>query len=134
MNKRKPALEFDPLTEQIKQLLLRIPKLGKSLAAMYLWKPMLFNFMIVGASGTVLNWILYEFVFRNILLFLWGGTFIAMVITTLLVFFWNYSLNKRWSLKSDAQIMKMKKHELIQLKDKIERLLSETFDNSGNRM
>lgn len=134
MNKRKPALEFDPLTEQIKQLLLRIPKLGKSLAAMYLWKPMLFNFMIVGASGTVLNWILYEFVFRNVLLFLWGGTFIAMVITTLLVFFWNYSLNKRWSLKPDAQIMKMKKHELMRLKDKIERLLSETFDNSGNRM
>jgi hypothetical protein len=134
VNKRKPALEFDPLTEQIKQLLLRIPKLGKSLAAMYLWKPMLFNFMIVGASGTVLNWILYEFVFRNVLLFLWGGTFIAMVITTLLVFFWNYSLNKRWSLKPDAQIMKMKKHELMRLKDKIERLLSETFDNSGNRM
>jgi len=131
---QKTKMEYDPLTEQIKRLLLRIPTLGKRFAQMYLWKPMMFNFMLVGATGTFLNWILYELIFRNILVIFWGGTFIAMVLTTFLVFVWNFTWNKRWSLKPDAQIMKMKRDELQQLKSKIERLLSERFDRKGNRM
>jgi len=117
------SIPSDPLTEQIGKLLIQIPKVGDKLARLYLWKPMMFNFMLVGASGTVLSWILYEGIFRPVLSSLWGGTFIGMVITTLIVFTWNYTWNKRWSLKPDAQIMKMKKHELETLKTKIQKLL-----------
>jgi hypothetical protein len=117
------SITSDPLTEKIGNLLLKTPKVGDKLARLYLWKPMMFNFMLVGASGTILSWILYEGIFRPFLSSLFGGTFIGMVITTLIVFLWNYTWNKRWSLKTDAQIMKMKKHELETLKAKIQKLL-----------
>jgi hypothetical protein len=117
------SIPNDSLTEQIGKLLIQIPQVGDKLARLYLSKAMMFNFMLVGASGTVLSWILYEGIFRPFLSSLWGGTFIGMVITTLIVFLWNYTWNKRWSLKPDAQIIKMKKHELETLKAKIEKLL-----------
>lgn len=117
------SITSDPLTEQIGKLLIQIPQVGDKLSRLYLSKAMMFNFMLVGASGTVLSWIIYEGIFRPFLSSIWGGTFIGMVITTLIVFLWNYTWNKRWSLKPDAQIMKMKKHELETLKAKIEKLL-----------
>jgi hypothetical protein len=125
--KKKPyiySITSDPLTEQFSQLLSQIPKVGDKLARLYLWKPMMFNFMLVGASGTVLSWILYEGIFRPVLGSIFGGTFLGMVITTLIVFLWNYTWNKRWSLRPDAQIVRMKKDELETLKRKIEKLLS----------
>lgn len=94
---------------------------------------MMFNFMLVGASGTVISWLLYEGIFRILFFPLPGGTFLGMVITTCLVFLWNYTWNRKWSLNSDAQIMKMKKHELQNLKSKVQKLLSQKFDESGNR-
>lgn len=127
-------ISFDPITKQISQLLLGIPRVGEKLAGLYLWKPMMFNFMLVGASGTVLSWLLYEGFFRVLLLSLPFGTFIGMVITTCLVFLWNYTWNKRWSLNSDAQILKMKKHELQTLRTKVDELLSKRFDEKGNRL
>lgn len=108
--------------------------MGEQLAGFYLWKHMLWNFMLIGASGTILNYALYEWVFRALFLYLWGGTFIAWIMATFLVAFWNYYLNKRWSLKPDAQILKMKKAELLDLKAKVEGLLSGKFDRKGKRI
>ena len=128
-------LAYDPLTEQIQHLLIRIPKVGALFARLYLWRAMMFNFMLVGSTGLVISWILYECVFRALFLNLWGGTFLGMTITTTLVFFWNYALNKRWSLNSTAQIMGMKKAELETLRETINKLLLEKrFDANGSRI
>lgn len=118
-------MKFDPLTQKIADLLERIPRAGKYFARLYLWKPMMFNYMLVGASGTVLSWFLYEGVFRALLVGLPFGTFLAMVIVTIIVYFWNFTWNKRWSLKVDSQIMSMKKKDLLEMKQKISERLSE---------
>jgi hypothetical protein len=64
---------------------------------------------------------------------MWGGTFLGMVIVTVLVFLWNFFWNKRWSLKPSSQVMGMKRSELLELKGKIEGLLSSKFDHNGER-
>ena len=96
---------------------------------------MLFNFMLIGATGMVLSWFLYEGVFRNLLLSLWMGTFLAMMITTLLVFVWNYFWNWRFSLSMDAQIYNMNRKELLALSDQVSlALLSQKFNHKGERI
>jgi hypothetical protein len=115
------------MTERIAGLLGSLPIVGRLLKGIYLWKPMMFNFMIVGASGTVLSWLLYEGFFRILLVDFWGGTFIGLTITTLIVFMWNYYWNKRWSLKVDAQIGSMTKQELLDLETKVKVALSQKF-------
>lgn len=91
------------------------------------------NFMIVGASGLILSFLLYEGLFRILLVPFWGGTFIGMFITTILVFFWNYLWNRHWSLSIDSQLLAMKKGELKVLQGKIQALLNSSFDHEGRR-
>lgn len=116
-------MKYDPITEGIKSLLEKIPRAGKYLAKLYLWKPMMFNYMLVGASGTVLSWLLYEGVFRVLLFELPFGTFLAMVIVTIIVYFWNFTWNKKWSLKVDSQIQGMNRIQLQELRRKINQRL-----------
>jgi hypothetical protein len=127
-------LSYDPLTEQIGGLLNRIPRIGKHAADLYFWKHMLFNYMLVGATGTFLNWFIYEMMIRPLVYWFWGGTFLGVTITTVLVFFWNYTWNKKWSLKSDSQIMGMKRLQLLDLQEKITVLLNEKRDYTGQRV
>lgn len=114
MNKKqkKPSelSRYDKTTQQIWSALMRAHL--KPLARLYLWQPSLFNFMIVGASGTILSWILYEIIFRPLLLNVLAGTFFGMVITTFLVFLWNYFWNKQWSLSFRSHIQKMNNQKL----------------------
>jgi len=133
MNKKK-TIQYDRVTEWISGLLGKIPRAGKHLQALYLWKPLMFNYMLVGASGTVLSWVLYEGVFRIILVSLWGGTFLGMVITTVLVYLWNFTWNKHWSLKPSAQVMKMNRTDLMELRERIDGLLKSRFDAEGKRL
>jgi len=123
--RKRNKLAYDPLTEQIQHLLIRIPRVGALFARLYLWRAMMFNFMLVGSIGLVISWILYEVIFRNIFFNLWGGTFLGMTVTTTLVFLWNYILNKKWSLNTTAQIRSMKVEELETLRETINRLLLE---------
>lgn len=133
MKKKKQLLKYDGLTETVKAWLERIPRIGKLLSRIYLWKYMLFNFMLIGATGTVLSWFLYEFIFRPVLNF-WGGSLLAMVCTTALVFLWNYFWNWRFSLSIEAQIASMKKSELLELQEKVAAALSQDFDHKGERI
>lgn len=126
-------VEHDKTTRKIGSLLERIPKIGKYLAGIYFRKPMMFNFMLVGASGTILSYLLYEGIFRRLLIEIWGGAFLGMVITTILVFLWNFTWNRKWSLNSGAQILQMKKSELLELDSRIQILLREKFDYLGDR-
>lgn len=130
MRKKKPAVAFDPFTEQISRFLEKVPILRR----LYLWKYMMFNFMIVGSSGLVLSWIIYEGFLRSLMVDFLGGTFLGMVITTFLVFCWNYFWNKKWSLGINSQICGMKKDELQQLLVKVKVLLEEKFDYKGKRI
>ena len=130
MTKKSKLPGYDPLTEKISNLLERIP-FTKSL---YMWKPMLFNFMIVGASGMILSWIIYEGFLRSLMVNLWGGTFFGMALTTFLVFLWNYFWNKNWSLGAHSQIMHMKKAELQELHERVKVLLKQKFDAKGKRI
>lgn len=82
----------------------------------------------------VLNFLLYEGIFRRILGFLWGGTFMAFVITTLLVFFWNYLWTKNWIFSIKSQLLSMNRKELELLRDRIEILLASKFDENGERV
>lgn len=127
-------LKYDPLTEQIAGLLRRIPRLGNPIAGFYLWKPMMFNYMLVGATGTVLNWFLYEIIVRPLVYWFWGGTFLGITVVTICVFLWNFTWNKRWSLKTDAQMMAMTKKQLLNLKEKAEFLLTQKRDFNGKRV
>ena len=113
----------DPVTRGISELLNRIPRVGSSISRIYLWRYNMINTMIVGATGTILTFLLYEGIFRNLMFMIWGGAFLGMVITTFLVFFWNYFWNRHWSLSIDAQLYSMKKGELIDVMDKIGQLL-----------
>jgi hypothetical protein len=117
------TLKYDPLTEQIGKMLIRIPRLGEQFAKFYLWKYMLFNYMIVGATGTVLNWFLYEIIVRPLVYWFWGGTFLGITLVTICVFYWNFTWNKRWSLKTEAQVMTMNRDHLLNLQEKITWLL-----------
>lgn len=99
-----------------------------------MWKPMLFNFMIVGASGMILSWIIYEGFLRSLMVNFLGGTFFGMLITTVMVFMWNYFWNKNWSLGIHSQIMHMKKYELQELHERIKVLLKQKFDHKGERI
>jgi hypothetical protein len=131
--KRKIKLTYDPLTEKVQNLLLRIPVLGNGVCRFYLWQFMMFNFMIIGATGVILNFVLYEGFFRTLLMNLWGGTFLAFIITTTIVFLWNYLLNLKWSLNISAQIMKMKKQDLLALRENIDKILEKKFHASGSK-
>ena len=132
--RRKKEIQHDRLTELISRLLGSAPRVGKYLVNVYLWKPGMFNYMLVGASGTVLSYLLYEGLFRVLLSPMWGGTFLGMVIVTVLVFLWNFFWNKKWSLKPSAQIMGMNRSNLLELKDQIEILLTKKFDHNGDKM
>ena len=136
MRKKERCLDdsWDKTSFFINDLILKIPYIGKSVSRLYLWKFMMFNFMLVGSSGMVISWILYEGFFRNILVSLWGGTFLAMFITTILVFMWNYVFNKKWSLGINSQIYIMKKHDLNILRGKVDSLLDQKFDRKGRRI
>lgn len=127
-------LKYDPLTEQIGGILNRIPRMGKHAARFYFWKPMLFNYMLVGATGTFLNWFIYEMMIRPLVYCFWGGTFLGVTITTILVFFWNFTWNKRWSLKTDSQVMAMDYFQLRRLQEKIQLLIAEKRDFNGKRV
>lgn len=132
MKKRKYP-KYDPVTRKISSLAYRIPRLGPSVSKFYLWRFTMINFMIVGASGLILSFLLYEGLFRILLVPFWGGTFIGMFITTILVFFWNYLWNRHWSLSIDSQLLAMKKGELKVLQGKIQALLNSSFDHEGRR-
>jgi hypothetical protein len=132
---QKSFLKRDRLTEQIVLLLKKIPSIGNQAASFYLWKPMLFNDMLVGATGTVLSWVIYEHIFRPMFLPMFGGTFIGMVLTTIIIYVWNYNLSKNWSLKSDAQVLSMRKPQLLEMREKIDQIiLNEHFDKKGKRV
>ena len=130
MRKKSQLLRYDPLTEKIISMLERSPIVKR----LYMWKPMLFNFMIVGASGMILSWIIYEGFLRSLMVNFLGGTFFGMLITTFLVFLWNYTWNKKWSLGIHSQIMHMNKHELLELHERLKVLLKQKFDHKGERI
>jgi putative flippase GtrA len=89
---------LDVLTLKIYRFLkrLKIP----FIAELYIKHYRLWNFMVVGASGTVLNWLLYEGIFRPLFHF---ATLIGMVISTFIVFYWNYFWNKVWTFRSEVK-------------------------------
>ena len=133
MKKRK--IKYDGMTEKLLEIFGKLPpRIGGVISAIYLWKPMMFNFMMVGASGLCLSWFLYEQMFRNLMIGIWGGTFMAMAITTLLVFFWNYFWNWRFSLSMEAQVANMSKQDLLELQEKVMMALSQNFDHKGERI
>jgi len=82
----------------------------------------------------LLSFLLYEGFFRIMLGDFWGGTFLGMLITTLLVFLWNYIWNKHWSLGINSQILTMKRGELEELQCRIRALLEQKFDHKGERI
>lgn len=134
MRKKQNCPTYDPVSDQISQLLMKIPGVGSYLSRIYLWRFCTFNFMIVGASGMVLSYFLYEGFFRTFLSSYPGGMFMGMMITTLLVFFWNFIWNKRWSLGINSQILTMKKDELQELGIKVDQLLKQKFSHKGERI
>ena len=134
MKKGKLYPKQDPATRKINRLILRIPKVGSRISQIYLWRSTMINFMIVGASGMILSFLLYEGLFRSLLIKFFGGTFLAMIITTLLVFIWNYLWNRHWSLSIKSQLLSMDKAELNVLSEKIDALLNSKFDDEGKRI
>jgi putative flippase GtrA len=97
------------------------------LARFYLWRSQMFNFMLVGASGCILGWFLFN-IFRPFLVF----EFLAWVVTTLCVFMWNYTWNKVWSLNAFAQLNFMKRTQLQEMGERIGELL-ERRENESQR-
>lgn len=135
MRKKKyPVVTYDPSTDRINSYLLKVPGAGKLLSRFYLWRFCTFNFMIVGASGMIIQFLLYEGVFRMILGSFFGGTFLAMLITVFIVFMWNYVLNRHWSLGINSQIITMKKGELEEIQEKVKALLAQKFSHKGERI
>lgn len=131
--KADQLIKYDELTEQLRGLLERIPRAGKLLSRIYMWKHMMFNFMLIGATGTVLSWFLYEFAFRPSFNF-FGGSFLAFICVTFIVFIWNYFWNWRFSLSINAQVASMKKDELLGLQEKVAAALSQDFTAKGERI
>lgn len=132
--KKKIKITHDPKTDAINGWLLKVPGIGCYLSRIYLWRFCTFNFMLVGASGFLLSWLLYEGFFRIVFSGFPFGTLIGMLITTVLVFLWNYFWNKTWSLGINSQILVMKHHELTELNAKVSQLLKEKFDHNGERI
>jgi len=115
--------QYDRATQAIWRVLRHIGIGGKSLANVYMMAPMLLNYCLVGASGTVLNWAIYEHIFRPVfVVFGQIGTFIGIAITTLLVFLWNFFWNRRWSLSPRSQVLKMSHEKRQELKNLIAEL------------
>ena len=127
-------MTYDAVSDKISQLLSRVPGVGGYLSRIYLWRFCTFNFMIVGASGMLLSYFLYEGFFRNFMGGYPGGLFLGMMVTTLLVFFWNFIWNKKWSLGINSQILTMKKPELQDLQERVDVLLSQKFSHKGERI
>lgn len=82
----------------------------------------------------LLSFLIYEGFLRILLAPLPLGTFLGMLITTLLVFAWNYFWNKKWSLGVRSQLLMMKKNELFDLREFLEVLLDQKFDHKGERI
>lgn len=82
----------------------------------------------------ILSFLLYEGFLRIVLSPFPGGTFLGMLVTTLIVFLWNYIWNKSWSLGVGSQLLMMKKDELMNLKENLELLLDQKFDHKGERL
>jgi len=114
--KKSKNPHFDPVTRGINELINRIPKVGSYLSQVYLWRYTMINTMIVGATGTIIYFLLYEGIFRNMMFIIWGGAFLGMLITTFIIFFWNYFWNRHWSLSINAQLYSMSKGELMDLR------------------
>ena len=134
MRKKKIVITYDPVSDGIAQNLKRIPMVGCQLSRIYLWRFCTFNFMIVGASGMLLSYLLYEGFIRTVMSVYPGGLFMGMMITTLLVFFWNFIWNKKWSLGINSQILTMKKDELQDLQIRVDQLLKQKFSHKGERI
>lgn len=132
--KKEMCPTYDPLSDRISQILLRFPGIGKYISQVYLWRFCTFNFMIVGASGMLLSYFLYEGFFRIFMSPYPFGLFSGMLITTVIVFFWNYFWNKKWSLGISSQILIMRKDELQKLHEKVGILLKQKFDYKGERI
>lgn len=133
MKKPEPIITYDPSTDTINRYLLKIPYVGPLLSRVYLWRFCTFNFMIVGASGMLLSFLLYEGFFRTFMSPFPGGLFFGMMITTILVFLWNYFWNKNWSLGIRSQILTMKEEELLDLQKRVKLLLKQKFGNKGSK-
>lgn len=126
MKKRINDIElYDKVTRKIWELLGSIPKVGSQVASAYAWKPMMFNYMLVGASGTILSWILYEGITRPLVSGFWGGTFIGMVFVTIIVFLWNFFWNRKWSLRVTSQLLKLSRKDLLTARSLIDYLLEQ---------
>ena len=82
----------------------------------------------------LLSYFLYEGFFRTFMAVYPGGMFMGMMITTLLVFFWNFIWNKKWSLGINSQILTMKRDELQILQERVDVLLSQKFSHKGERI
>jgi hypothetical protein len=134
MKKGKIYPKCDPATRRINRLILKIPKVGARISQLYLWRYTMFNFMIVGGTGMVLSFLLYEGILRRILIVLWGGTFLGMLITTFIVFLWNFFWNQYWSLSIKSQLLNMDHQELLDLHDQVMLLLNSKFDDEGKRI
>jgi len=134
MKKKKNCPTYDAVSDGIAKNLMRVPKIGAFLSRIYLWRFCTFNFMIVGASGMLLSYFLYEGFFRTFMGVYPGGLFLGMMITTILVFCWNYIWNKHWSLGINSQILTMNKPELQELNERVKALLKQKFDAKGKRI
>lgn len=118
MKKVIDIAQYDKATQTIYKILRYV-----GLANVYMMAPMVLNYMVVGATGTVLNWAIYEHIFRPVfVVFGQPGTFVGIVITTVLVFLWNYYFNKRWSLSTRSQVLKMSHEKRQELKKLIDEL------------
>lgn len=84
--------KYDKVTVMISKGLLEF--IGLFMAKLYLTRSRMFNFMIVGASGTILNWFLF-----NLFRLLVPMEFIAFVFAVLCAFLWNYMWNEAWTFK-----------------------------------
>jgi hypothetical protein len=102
---------YDKITKAIYHALWYIKFSGKPVVAnMYVNSPMLYNFMVVGATGVFINWIVFN-LFRMLI----GGgifEFIAFVGATLCTFMWNFVWNKKWALNIHSQLLKLSVEEL----------------------
>lgn len=84
--------KYDRLTLIIAQTIHSF--LGFTLARFYLLRHRMFNFMLVGGTGTIVSWLLFN-MFRMII----PIEFVAYVTTVLCTFLWNYVLNESWTFK-----------------------------------
>lgn len=96
---KKEALEsviqkgnYDRVTVLIAKIILEFAGLG--LAKMYVKSCRLFNFMLVGATGTIFGWFLFN-LYRALL----PWEFVAYIFTVLTTFVWNYIWNERWTFR-----------------------------------